>query len=76
MQAASNAQASGLMTVFLNHNSKLSYAMLAAREYCKQKLSMEDPVCCVSSYLFPDVKVVGGHTEVKCGLTILRRDAY
>lgn len=71
MQAASDAQPSAMMTVFLTHKSKLNYAMLAGREYCKQRLNIEHPVCSVANYLYSDAKVVGGHKEVSTFIKLL-----
>lgn len=64
MQKASEEVSSGMMTVFLGNTSKLKTAMLAAREYCRQRCSISKPVCQVANYLSPDCKVIGGHTEV------------
>ncbi|KAK7115467.1 malonyl-CoA-acyl carrier protein transacylase, mitochondrial-like [Littorina saxatilis] len=63
MQKASEEVPSGMMTTFLNHSSKLKTAMLAAREYCKQRCNIDDPVCQVANYLYPECKVIAGHTE-------------
>lgn len=73
MQAASDDVQSGLMTVFLGRNCRLNYAMLCAREYCKQKLDIADPVCSISSYLGSEIKVIGGHIEVTYKDTYKRR---
>ena len=64
MQRASDSVDSALMTVFLSHKAKLPYALKAAKEYCQVRQQIEDPVCEVSNYLFPDAKVIGGNTEV------------
>jgi len=61
MQAASDSVSSGLVSVFLSHKSKLNYALLCARKACSH---VDRPVCSVANYLFPDVKVIGGHREV------------
>lgn len=65
MQMASEATPSGLMSVFIEHNSELSLAMKAAREWCEKKLKLPPPVfCSVANYLYPDCKVIGGNIEV------------
>ena len=64
MQEASDEVKGGLMTVFLGRTAKLKQAMLFAREFCKQKLDIQDPVCSIANYLFPETKVIGGHMEV------------
>ncbi|KAK6184743.1 hypothetical protein SNE40_007146 [Patella caerulea] len=63
MQRASEIIPSGMMTVFVGHNSILNFAMLAAREYCSQKLHIRDPVCCIANYLYSDCKVIAGNEE-------------
>lgn len=64
MQKASDEQPSGLMTIFLSHESKLNQAMKTARLYCKQRLAINNPVCDIANYLYSDAKVIGGHQEV------------
>ncbi|XP_076449813.1 malonyl-CoA-acyl carrier protein transacylase, mitochondrial-like [Babylonia areolata] len=63
MQQASEAVSSGMMTTFLNHTSKLKTAMLAAREFCQQRRHIDTPVCTVANYLYPECKVIAGHSE-------------
>lgn len=63
MQQASEEVSSGMMTVFLNHSSKLKTAMAAARDYCQQRCNIDNPVCNVANYLYPECKVIAGHTE-------------
>ncbi|ELW64497.1 malonyl-CoA-acyl carrier protein transacylase, mitochondrial [Tupaia chinensis] len=62
MQEASDAVPSGMLTVLGQHQSKFTAACLEAREHCKS-LGIEDPVCEVSNYLFPDCRVISGHLE-------------
>ena len=64
MQKASEEINSGMMTTFLSRSSKLKTAMAAAREYCQQRCNISDPVCKVANYLYPECKVIAGHTEV------------
>ncbi|CAD5121635.1 DgyrCDS10128 [Dimorphilus gyrociliatus] len=63
MQKASEIIPSGLARVFLKSNSKLGFACKTARDYCKDKLKIENPVCGVANYLFPECKVIGGNIE-------------
>lgn len=71
MQTASDEVPSGLMTVFLSRESNLNQAMLYAREYCKQKLDMKDPVCSIANYLFVETKVIGGNMEASSSNNLL-----
>lgn len=64
MQKASEQVPSGLMTVFLNRQSKLNMALLAARKWCKDKLKLETQIECeISNYLNSQCKVIGGNKE-------------
>ncbi|XP_041375753.1 malonyl-CoA-acyl carrier protein transacylase, mitochondrial-like [Gigantopelta aegis] len=63
MQTASEAEPSGMMSVFIGHDTKLNFALLAAREFCQRKLGLSGAVCCVANYLYADCKVIAGHDE-------------
>ncbi|XP_053402768.1 malonyl-CoA-acyl carrier protein transacylase, mitochondrial-like [Mercenaria mercenaria] len=63
MQYASETVSSGMLTVFCDHQTKLRSAMVAAREYCRARMDIEEPVCKVANYLCTDVRVVAGHEE-------------
>uniref|UniRef100_A0A0B7A2E3 [acyl-carrier-protein] S-malonyltransferase n=1 Tax=Arion vulgaris TaxID=1028688 RepID=A0A0B7A2E3_9EUPU len=63
MQRASETIGSGMLTVFLAHDTDLKGAVRMAKEYCTQRRKIEDPVCCVANYLFPECKVLAGHEE-------------
>lgn len=64
MQEASQEVSSGLMSVFLNRDSKLNLAMLAARKWCDEQLRIGEPIeCQIANYLFSKCKVIGGNTE-------------
>uniref|UniRef100_A0A2K6U327 Malonyl-CoA-acyl carrier protein transacylase, mitochondrial n=2 Tax=Saimiri boliviensis TaxID=27679 RepID=A0A2K6U327_SAIBB len=71
MQEASDAVPSGMLSVLGQPESKFSLACLEAREHCKS-LGIENPVCEVSSYLFPDCRVISGHLEA---LQFLRKNS-
>ncbi|KAM6216500.1 malonyl-CoA-acyl carrier protein transacylase, mitochondrial [Rhynchocyon petersi] len=62
MQEASEAVPSGMLSVLGTPQSKFSLACLEAREHCKS-LGLEDPICEVANYLFPDCRVISGHME-------------
>ncbi|XP_062990392.1 malonyl-CoA-acyl carrier protein transacylase, mitochondrial [Elgaria multicarinata webbii] len=62
MQEASEAVPSGMITVIGRRNSNYATACLEAREYCKS-VGIENPVCEVSNYLFPDGRVIAGHLQ-------------
>lgn len=63
MQEASEAVPSGMLSVLGLRQSNFSFACMEAREHCKS-LGIENPVCQVSNYLFPDCRVISGHLEV------------
>lgn len=63
MQEASEAVPSGMLSVLGQRQSKFSFACSEAQEHCKT-LGIENPVCEVSNYLFPDCRVISGHLEV------------
>lgn len=62
MQIASEMQPGGMMTVFYGPDSKLKEACTRAREWAEAN-GVEQPVCSVANYLFPDCKVLAGHNE-------------
>nr|XP_060634161.1 malonyl-CoA-acyl carrier protein transacylase, mitochondrial [Anolis sagrei ordinatus] len=62
MQEASEAVPSGMLSVIGRNNSDYFAACFEAREYCKS-VGIENPVCEVSNYLFPDSRVIAGHLQ-------------
>ncbi|XP_041934628.1 malonyl-CoA-acyl carrier protein transacylase, mitochondrial [Alosa sapidissima] len=62
MQAASEQTPSGMLSVIGKPQAKYNHACLLAREHC-QSLGIQDPVCMVANYLFPDGRVIAGHQE-------------
>lgn len=62
MQRASEMYKGGMATVLYGPDSKLSYAVKAAREWCIEK-GVENPDCIVANYLYPHCKVVAGSEE-------------
>ncbi|XP_006890234.1 PREDICTED: malonyl-CoA-acyl carrier protein transacylase, mitochondrial [Elephantulus edwardii] len=62
MQEASEAVPSGMLSVLGTPKTKFGLACQEAREHCRS-LGLENPVCEVANYLFPDCKVISGHLE-------------
>ncbi|KAJ7329477.1 hypothetical protein JRQ81_015651 [Phrynocephalus forsythii] len=62
MQEASEAVPSGMISVVGRNKSDYFAACSDAREYCKS-INIENPVCEVSNYLFPDGRVIAGHLQ-------------
>lgn len=63
MQMASESIQGGLLSVFIDPQTQLRNAMVAAREFCRQKAGIEEPVCAVANHLCHNLKVVGGNEE-------------
>ncbi|XP_041071299.1 malonyl-CoA-acyl carrier protein transacylase, mitochondrial [Carcharodon carcharias] len=62
MQEASESIPSGMLSVVGRAESRFKYACLEAQEHCKS-LGLEDPVCEVANYLFPNGRVIAGHLQ-------------
>ncbi|NP_001088934.1 malonyl-CoA-acyl carrier protein transacylase S homeolog [Xenopus laevis] len=62
MQEASEMVPSGMLSVIGHPQTKYNVACAEAREHC-HSLGLEDPVCEVANYLFPDGRVIAGHIE-------------
>ncbi|XP_006177590.2 malonyl-CoA-acyl carrier protein transacylase, mitochondrial [Camelus ferus] len=62
MQEASEAVPSGMLSVLGQPQSRFTVACVEAQEHCRT-LGIEDPVCELSSYLFPDCRVISGHLQ-------------
>lgn len=75
MQEASEAVPSGMLSVLGQHQSKFAVACLEAQEHCKTQ-GIENPVCEVANYLFPDCRVISGHLEVGVGRSSLPRTQF
>lgn len=63
MQKASEAVPSGMLSVVGRREANYKFACLEARKHC-ESLGIENPVCTVSNYLFPDSRVIAGHLQV------------
>lgn len=64
MQKASDQVASGMLSVIGKHQTNYKHACLQAREHCLS-LGIQEPVCAIANYLFPDGRVIAGHKEVR-----------
>nr|XP_046235119.1 malonyl-CoA-acyl carrier protein transacylase, mitochondrial [Scatophagus argus] len=62
MQKASELVPSGMLSVIGRPQAQYKYACVQAKEYCKSQ-GIEEPVCSVANYLFPDGRVVAGHQK-------------
>ena len=63
MQAASDLEPSGMMTVFVGADTDLGFGCQVAAEWVKRHHDIENPVCQVANHLYCGAKVIGGHTE-------------
>ena len=64
MQKASELTPSGMLSVIGRRQAQYKYACLQAKQHCKS-LGLEEPVCSVANYLFPDGRVIAGHQQVR-----------
>lgn len=62
MQKASDLVSSGMLSVIGRPQAKYKYACVQAREHCLS-LGIQEPVCAIANYLFPDGRVIAGHKE-------------
>uniref|UniRef100_A0A8C6UAF5 Malonyl-CoA-acyl carrier protein transacylase, mitochondrial n=1 Tax=Neogobius melanostomus TaxID=47308 RepID=A0A8C6UAF5_9GOBI len=62
MQRASELVPSGMLSVIGKPQAQYKYACLQAKDYCRGQ-GIDNPVCSVASYLFPDARVIAGHKE-------------
>uniref|UniRef100_A0A3B3ZEY9 Malonyl-CoA-acyl carrier protein transacylase, mitochondrial n=1 Tax=Periophthalmus magnuspinnatus TaxID=409849 RepID=A0A3B3ZEY9_9GOBI len=62
MQKASEMVPSGMLSVIGKPQAQYKFACLQAREHCKT-LGIDNPVCSVANYLFPDARVIAGHQQ-------------
>ncbi|XP_071761782.1 malonyl-CoA-acyl carrier protein transacylase, mitochondrial [Centroberyx gerrardi] len=62
MQKASELIPSGMLSVIGRPQAQYKYACLQAKEHCRS-LGIQEPVCTVANYLFPDGRVIAGHQQ-------------
>ena len=55
-----------MLSVIGRPQAQYNYACLQAREHCRS-LDIQEPVCRVANFLFPDGRVIAGHKEVQSG---------
>lgn len=63
MQKASELVPSGMLSVIGRPQAQYKYACLQAKAHCTSQ-GIEEPVCSVANYLFPDGRVIAGNQEV------------
>ncbi|XP_065316437.1 malonyl-CoA-acyl carrier protein transacylase, mitochondrial-like isoform X2 [Gordionus sp. m RMFG-2023] len=54
---------SGMLTVMLSAKSNLNQAIIESKEHCLGK-GIENPICTIANYLFPQCKILSGHNEI------------
>ncbi len=64
MQKASELVPSGMLSVVGRPQAQYKYACVQAKDFCKSQ-GIEEPVCAVANYLFPDGRVIAGHQKVQ-----------
>lgn len=64
MQRASEAVSSGMVSVMGGKKARYKYVCKEAENYCRNRHGITHPVCRVANYLYPDARVLAGHTEV------------
>uniref|UniRef100_A0A3P9HRB7 Malonyl-CoA-acyl carrier protein transacylase, mitochondrial n=1 Tax=Oryzias latipes TaxID=8090 RepID=A0A3P9HRB7_ORYLA len=62
MQRASELVPSGMLSVIGRPQAQYKQACLQAKEHCRS-LGIQEPVCSVANYLFPDGRVIAGHQQ-------------
>ena len=61
MQAASDLEQSGMMTVFIGADNQLGFGCQVAAEWARRHHDIEFPVCQIANHLYCGAKVIGGH---------------
>jgi [acyl-carrier-protein] S-malonyltransferase len=64
MQSASNEVNSGMMSVFIGRETKLTLAIEAAREWCHKYMKIDVPCIQIANHMYAECKVLAGHKEV------------
>ncbi|XP_061523284.1 malonyl-CoA-acyl carrier protein transacylase, mitochondrial isoform X1 [Phycodurus eques] len=62
MQRASELAPGGMLSVVGKAQAQYKHACLLAREHCRAS-GVDEPVCAVATYLFPDGRVIAGHRQ-------------
>ena len=61
MQQACNIANSTMIAAVGSSKTQFKLACEEARNYCSDELLLENPVCSVSAYLYPNTVTIGGH---------------
>lgn len=61
MQKACNDSGSGMIVVYGSSRTQYGLMCQKAKEYCSERLQMEEAVCSTSGYLSPNVRTIAGH---------------
>ncbi|XP_030006764.1 malonyl-CoA-acyl carrier protein transacylase, mitochondrial [Sphaeramia orbicularis] len=72
MQKASELVPSGMLSVIGRPQANYKHACLLAKEHCLS-LGIQEPVCSVANYLFPDGRVIAGHQQA---LDFLQKNSW
>jgi len=70
MQTASNEVNSGMMSVFIGRETKLTLAIEAAREWCNKYMKIDVPCIQIANHMYAECKVLAGHKEVGFSLSL------
>ncbi|XP_071488902.1 malonyl-CoA-acyl carrier protein transacylase, mitochondrial-like [Diadema antillarum] len=63
MQHASEAVSSGMISVVGGRRARYKFVCKEAENYCRNHHGVKGPVCRVANYLYPDARVLAGHSE-------------
>ncbi|CAF1253247.1 unnamed protein product [Rotaria sordida] len=63
MQTTSNEVNSGMMSVFVGRETKLTLAIEAAREWCNKYMKIDIPCIQIANHMYAECKVLAGHKE-------------
>ncbi|XP_071958997.1 malonyl-CoA-acyl carrier protein transacylase, mitochondrial-like isoform X2 [Antedon mediterranea] len=63
MQYASNLVESGMLSVVGRDSTNYKIACQEAKEHCRSEEGIQDPVCSIANYMFPNARVIAGHAK-------------
>ncbi|XP_041455143.1 malonyl-CoA-acyl carrier protein transacylase, mitochondrial-like [Lytechinus variegatus] len=76
MQLASEAVSSGMISVVGGKKARYKFICKEAENYCRNHHGIAHPVCKVANYLYPDARVLAGHTETLSFIKDMSRSFY
>ncbi|XP_063951003.1 malonyl-CoA-acyl carrier protein transacylase, mitochondrial-like [Lytechinus pictus] len=76
MQLASEAVSSGMISVVGGKKARYKFICKEAENYCRNHHGIAHPVCKVANYLYPDARVLAGHTEALSFIKDMSRSFY